>query len=105
MLAAEFHTKVIGGKIEIPETLRGQFQGEVNVILFAEGGPQAEAVWPEQNQRRWQLIAKMVRQGLTAEETHELGTLQQCADEQLAQLGPRPIEDLERLYAELKQEG
>jgi hypothetical protein len=38
MLAAEFHAKVIAGKIEIPETLRGQFQGEVNVILFAEDG-------------------------------------------------------------------
>jgi hypothetical protein len=47
----------------------------------------------------------MVRQGLTADETHELGTLQQCADEQLAQLGPRPLGDLERLYAELNQEG
>jgi hypothetical protein len=105
MVAAEFHAKVSGGKIEIPETLRDQFQGEVNVILFAEGGAQAPSDWPEQNQRRWTLIAKMARQGLTAEETQELAALQQCADEHLAQLGPRPVEELERLYAELSQEG
>ena len=47
----------------------------------------------------------MVRQGLTAEETQELAGLQQRADEQLAQEGPRPTEQLERLYAELSKEG
>ncbi len=90
MLAAEFQAKVIAGKIEIPERFRAQFQGEVNVILFAEGAAREESVWPEQTRRRWELIAKMVRQGLTAEETQELAALQQRADEQLAQAGPRP---------------
>jgi hypothetical protein len=105
MLAAEFQAKVIAGKIEIPEPFRAQFQGEVKVILFAEGGAREESIWPEQNRRRWELIAKMVRQGLTVEETRELANLQQRADAQLAQVGPRPVEQLERLYAELSQEG
>ncbi len=105
MLAAEFHAQVVAGKIEIPEPLRTQFQGEVNVILFAESGAREESGWSAQNKRRWELIAKMVRQGLTAEETQELAALQQCADQQLAQAGPRPIEQLERLYAELSREG
>lgn len=105
MLAAEFQAQVIAGKIEIPETLRDQFQGEVSVILFADRGGRDESTWPEQNKRRWELIAKMVRQGLTAEQTQELALLQQRAGEQLAQVGPRPVEQLERLYAELSQEG
>jgi hypothetical protein len=105
MLAAEFHATVSAGKIEIPEALRSQFQGEVNVILFAESGRPEEPAWPEQNRRRWELIAKMIRQGLTVEETQELAALQHRADEQMAQVGPRPVEELERLYAELRQEG
>ncbi len=47
----------------------------------------------------------MVREGLTAGETQELARLQERADKQLAQVGPRPVEQLERLYAELSQEG
>jgi hypothetical protein len=105
MVAAEFQAKVVAGKIEVPEALQGQFHGEVNVILFANGAQGGESVWPEQNRRRWELIAKMVRQGLTVEETRELATLQNRADEQLAQVGPRPTEQLEKLYAELVQEG
>jgi hypothetical protein len=105
MLAAEFQAKVVAGKIEIPEPFRAQFQGEVNVILFAAGGAREELVWPEQNRRCWELLAKMVRQGLTAEEAQELARLQLRADEQLAQVGPRTVEQLERLYAELSQEG
>ena len=105
MLAAEFQAKVIAGKIEIPQPYRDQFQGEVNVILFAAGGAPDAAGWPGQNKRRWELIAKMVRQGLTPEETQELATLQQRADEQLALAGPRQVEPLQRLYAELTQEG
>jgi hypothetical protein len=101
MLAAEFQAKVIAGKIEIPEALRAQFQGDVKVILFAPEATGQDTAWPEQNQRRWQLIAKMVRQALSVEEAQELAALQQCADEQLAQVGPRPIDELERLYAEL----
>jgi hypothetical protein len=103
MVAAEFQAEVIAGKIELPKSLLGQFQGEVKVILFADGDK--EAVWPKQNRRRWQLIAKMARHELTAEETEELATLQRCTDDQLTRLGPRPLEDLERLYAELSQEG
>lgn len=105
MLAAEFQATIVAGKIEIPERFRAQFQGEVKVILFVEGGTGEESGWPVQNQRRWELIARMARQELTAEEREELTRLQQQADEQLGQAGPRPVEDLERLYAELSQEG
>ena len=105
MVAAEFQAKVVAGNIKIPEAFRAQFQGEVNVILFAEAGALEQSGWPAENRRRWELLAKMVRQGLTAEETHELATLQQRADKQLAQLEPRPVEQLEQLYAELSQEG
>jgi len=105
MLAAEFQGKVVAGKIEVPEALQDQFQGEVNVILFADGGRRGESVWPEQNRRRWELIAKMVRQGLTVEEAKELAALQNRAEDQLAQVGPRPTEQLDKLYAELNQEG
>jgi hypothetical protein len=105
MVAAEFQAKVIAGKIEIPETLRSQFQGEVNVIIFAENGLQDESVWPEENRRRWELIAKKVRQGLSDTERNELATLQHRADEHLAKVGPRPIEQLERLYGELTHGG
>lgn len=105
MLAAEFQAKVVGGKIEIPEPFRAHFQGDVNVILFTDGGAREQSDWPEQNRRRWELIARMARQGLTADETKELAILQQRADEQLKQAGSRPVEELERLYAELSQEG
>ena len=81
-----------------------QFQGEVNVILFTPGNGQTESDWPAQNKRRWELIARMARQGLTEQETQELATLQQLADEQLAKVGPRPVAELERLYAELSQQ-
>ena len=39
--------------------------------------------WPEQNRRRWELIARKVRQGLTAAEMQELALLQRHADEVL----------------------
>lgn len=105
MWAVEFQAKIIDGRIEIPQAVREQFTGEVNVILFAEGADHDPAAWPEQNRRRWELIAKKVRQGLTDAETQELATLQQCANERLAQVGPRPVEQLERLYAELSEQG
>ena len=105
MLTAEFQAKVIAGKIDVPESLCDQFQGQVNVILFTEDGMREKSGWPVQNRQRWDLIAKMHRQGLTAEETQELANLHQRADEQLAHTGPRPVEHLERLYAELSQEG
>ena len=105
MVAAEFQTKVIDGRIEIPEALRNQFSGAVKVILFAEGADQNQSAWPEQNRRRWELIARKVRQGLTQAEMQELAILQGRADEQLARVGPRPVEELERWYAELSQEG
>jgi DNA-binding transcriptional regulator/RsmH inhibitor MraZ len=105
MVAAEFQTKVVKGRIEIPPALRDQFQGEVSVILFAEGADQDESAWPKENRRRWELIARQVRHGLTDAEQQELATLQQRADQQLAGVGPRPVEDLERWYEQLSQEG
>jgi hypothetical protein len=105
MVAAEFQCKIIDGKIEIPEPLRDQFRGDVKVILFALGAETDESGWPAQNRRRWELIAKQVRSGLTGAEKEELTALEERADEQLAQVGQRPLEELERLYAELSQEG
>jgi hypothetical protein len=105
MLAVEFQAKIIDGRIEIPQAVREQFTGEVYVILFAEGADHDQMAWPEQNRRRWELIAKKVRQGLTDAESKELATLQQRANERLAQVGPRPVEQLERLYAELIEQG
>jgi hypothetical protein len=104
MLAVEFQAKVIDGRIEIPQAIRERFSGEVNVILFADGADQDRSDWPVQNRRRWELIAKKTRQGLTAAETEELAALQAHADERLAQVGPRPVESLERLYAELSEQ-
>jgi hypothetical protein len=103
MVAAEFQAEVIAGKIELPKSLLDQFQGQVKVILFADGDK--EAAWPKLNQRRWQLIAKMARHELTTEEAGELAILQRSADEKLTHLEPRPLEDLLRLYTELSQEG
>jgi hypothetical protein len=105
MVAVEFQTKIVDGRIEIPSALREQFQGDVNVILFAKGPEHDPVDWPVQNRYRWELIAKKVRQGLTEAEEQELARLQQRADEELARVGPRPTEELERLYAQLSQEG
>ena len=105
MFAAEFQTKIVDGRIEIPERLRDQFQGDVNVILFAKGTDQDQSVWPHQNRLRWELIAKKAGQGLTEAEEQELARLQQRADEQLTRWAPRPVEELQRWYTELSQEG
>lgn len=104
-LAVEFQAKIIDGRIDLPQAVRERFAGEVHVILFAEGTDHDRSVWPKQNRRRWELIAKQVRQGLMDVATEELATLQQRANERLAQMGPRPIEQLKRLYAELSQQG
>jgi hypothetical protein len=104
MQSVEFTAKVINGSIELPAALRERFHGEVNVIVFAEDSAQHPATWPEQNRRRWELIAKKARQQLTDAEAGELATLQRCADEHLGQVGPRPVEELEQLYAQLTQE-
>jgi hypothetical protein len=85
MLAVEFQATIIDGRIEIPQAVRERFSGEVNVILFATGADYDRSAWPEQNRRRWELIAKKVRQGPTDAETKELATLQQRADERLTQ--------------------
>jgi hypothetical protein len=50
------------------------------------------------------LIAKQARQGLAEAEAEELAALQQRADEQLAEVGPRSFAQLERWYAELNQQ-
>jgi hypothetical protein len=105
MLAVEFQAKIIDGRIDIPQAVREQFVEEVHVILFAADAGHDQSMWPKQNRRRWELIAKKARQGLTDVDTKELATLQQHADERLAQVGPRPVEQLERLYAELSEQG
>ena len=105
MLAVEFQAKIIDGRIEIPQAICEQFTGDVNVILFAEGADHEPAAWPEQNRRRWELIATKIRQGLSEAEAKELTTLEQRANEQLAQVGPRSVEHLDRLYAELREQG
>ena len=74
------------------------------MIVFARGAHRDPSPWPDQNRRRWELIAKKVRQGLTDAEAQELATLQEQADQQLAHVGPRPFADLERLYAELTEQ-
>jgi hypothetical protein len=103
MVAAEFQADVVDGTIAIPEALRSRLPGRLKVIVFAEGAEQDPAQWPEQNRRRWELLAKKARQSLTAAECEELSALQRAADEHLAQLGPRPLEHLERWYAELTE--
>ena len=75
------------------------------MILFAAGPITDEAAWPEQNRRRWELIARKVRQGLTAAEMQELALLQRHADEVLPSVGPPPVEELERWYSQLSREG
>jgi hypothetical protein len=103
MTAVEFQAEVVDGKIAVPEALRDQIVGRLHVILFAESAEQDPSQWPEQNRRRWELIAKKARQLLTATEREELADLQRTADERLAQLGPRPVEHLERWYEEMTQ--
>jgi hypothetical protein len=103
MTTVEFQADVVDGKITLPPAVRKRFRGRLHVIVFAEGSEQDPARWPEQNRRRWELIVKKARQSLTAAESQELAGLQQIADAQLAQLGPRPAEELQRWYAELTQ--
>ena len=103
MVAVEFQAEVVDGKITLPRTVRDRFQGRLHIIIFAEAAAQDSSQWPAQNRRRWELIAKKARQSLTDAETEELTALQRIADDQLAQLGPRPVEPLERWYAELTQ--
>lgn len=102
MIAIEFQAEITNGMIEIPTPHRDQIQGAVTVILLAGTPPGGD--WSQQNQRRWQLIAKKATQGLTHDEGVELAALQGDADQQLAQVGPRPLEDLERLYADLSRQ-
>jgi hypothetical protein len=103
MTAVEFQAEVVDGKIVVPEALRSRVVGRFHVILFAEGSEQDPAQWPDLNRRRWELIAQKARQPLSSEETEELVALQRAADERLAQVGPRPVEHLERWYAEMTQ--
>ena len=103
MVTVEFEADVVNGAIPLPPAVRAQFRGRLHVIVFAEGSEHEPARWPAQNRRRWELIVKKARQPLTAAETAELSELQQVADARLAQLGPRPIEHLERWEAELTQ--
>ena len=88
-------------RLPFPPAVREQFRGRLHVIVFAEGSEREPARWPEQNRRRWELLVKKTRQPLTVAEAKELAGLQQAADAQLAQLGPRPVEHLERWYADL----
>ena len=101
MVTVEFQADVVDGEITLPAAGRERFRGRLHVIMFAEGSEEEPARWPEQNRRRWELIVKKARQPLTAAEVEELVRLQQAADTELARLGPRPAEDLERWQAEL----
>jgi hypothetical protein len=103
MVAVEFQAEVVDGKITLPQTIRDKFRGRLHIIVFAEDCEQDSSQWPAHNRRRWELIAKKARQSLTDAETEELTALQRMADDRLAQLGPRPIQPLERWYAELTQ--
>jgi hypothetical protein len=103
MTAVEFQAEVVDGKIVVPEALREGMVGRLHVILFAAGAEEDTAQWPEQNRRRWELIAQKARQPLTAAEIEELAALQRAADERLAKVGPRPVDQLERWYAEMTQ--
>jgi hypothetical protein len=100
----EFQAEVVDGKITLPPAVREQFRGRLHVIVFAEGSEKNQDRWPEQNRRRWELIVKKTHERLTAAETEELAGLQQVADAQLAQLGSRTTDNLERWYSELTQE-
>jgi hypothetical protein len=104
MQAVEFQTKIVDGRIELPDSLQNRFQGEVRVIIFPGGSENDSSTWPEQNRRRWELIVKKVREGLSTAETEELDELQQVVDAKLAQIGPRPIEELQRMYDQLTQQ-
>jgi hypothetical protein len=100
----EFQAKIINGRIDLPQAVRERFSGKVHIILFPTGADHDRSMWPKQNRRRWELITKQTRRGLTDVETEELATLQQRADERLAQVGPPPVEQLKRLYAELSKQ-
>jgi hypothetical protein len=103
MTTVEFQADVVDGKITLPPAVRKRFRGRLHVIVIAEGSEQDAARWPEQNRRRWELIVKKARPSLTAAESQELAGLHQIADAQLAQLGPRLVDELERWYADLAQ--
>jgi len=104
MSAVEFQTSVVDGQIQLPDAVRDRFQGVVNVIVYDGDEANGPSAWPVQNRRRWELIAQKARQGLGRAEEQELAELQERADDRLAQVGPRPTDDLEQLYAGLTQD-
>jgi hypothetical protein len=81
MLAAELQAKVIAGKIEIPQPYRDQFQGEVNVILFAAGAalPTLQAKRRTRHpfvRARWQGVAGCGRGPWRGEVLHSCSSAQ-----------------------------
>lgn len=104
MIAAEFQANITDGTIQIPLSHRDRFQGDVCVILLADAHVSGDDPWPEQNARRWQLISQATRRRLSQPEQGELDSLNRLADQRLDQVGPRPIAELEKLYAELNGE-
>ena len=104
MPAVEFQTSVVDGQIQLPDAVRDCFQGVVNVIVYDWDEGKGPPSWPVRNRRRWELIARKARKGLGKAEELELSALRERADDQLAQVGPRPTDDLEQLYARLTQD-
>jgi len=59
--------------------------------------------WPAINRRRVDLIRKKVRGDISASEQNLLHALQAAADRYLAEVAPRPLDELRRLEEELQQ--
>ena len=68
------------------------------------GAAEDPSSWPARNRRRWLLVVKHLREGLTEFEAAELAALEQEAERVLQDVGPLPIEELENLYSQLSQQ-
>ena len=75
-------------------------------LMIDEGLPnQSElesADWPRHNRRRWELIQKRFRDGLTSAEQAEWEDLQSLASEILKRRSTHPTESIEALIQELE---
>jgi len=100
MAAIEFVATVVDGSIPIPESHREQFQGEVRVLVVANGDESLDS-WPQRNRRRWNLIVKRATQTLSPCEVEELSSLEKELGERLQQVGEYPTKQFEELCAEL----
>jgi hypothetical protein len=103
MNPVEFDAVVSNGMIEIPDRYREHLHGTVRVVVLGAGQMSHDS-WPVNNKRRWELIEKKLEGPLSDREAHELARLQQLAEAELADVGPRPLVELERLEAELSKQ-